>query len=311
MHCIDDGALDLNLLVALRALLAERHVTRAAARIGLSQPAMSHALSRLRALLDDPVLVRTSRGMEPTARAQAIAAPLEQALADLERIVAPAIGFDPSRSRQTFRVATMDYVELVLLPSLLARLWAEAPSVDIRVKSLAGSGFQDLADGRVDIAIGPVFPGRTGQRGIFVQKLWSERFVCVVRADHPAVGKRLTLETFLNLPHALVAPRGESAGGVVDAALARIGKKRRIAIEVPHFLVAPHVVKSTDAVLTLAARVARELGPALGLRQLPPPPELSLSGFDVSLVWHERRRADAAQAWFRGVVASIAKSLAP
>ena len=308
MHAVHLEGLDLNLLVALRALLAERHVTRAAARVGLSQPAMSHALARLRGLLGDELLVRTTSGMKPTARAEAMALPLERALEDLGRVLAAPETFEPARSMRTFRIATNDYMELVLFPRLLARLWREAPGIDVRVRNIEPRPHEELAEARIDLAMGVSVQLATPEppQGTRVQRLVSDRFVCVVREGHPTVKKRLTLDEFIALPHALVAPRGES-GSVVDSALAKLGKKRRVAVEVPHFLVAPHVVRETDVVLTLAARVANSLGPLLGLRQLAPP--IELEGFSMSMIWHDRQHADPAHTWLRGVIASVAKAL--
>ncbi len=300
--------LDLNLLVALRALLVERHVTRAAARVGLSQPAMSHALSRLRDLLGDPLLVRTPSGMRPTPRAEAMTAPLERALEDIGRLIASPAAFDPRLSTRKFRIASNDYMELVLFPRLLPRLWAEAPDIDVRLVNLDGGADRDLAEGRLDLAIGVV--GQLAEvetpRGLRSKELLSDGFVCVVREEHPVVKKRLSLDDFVSLPHALVAPRGEG-GSVVDSALARIGKKRRVAVEIPHFLVAPHVVREADLLLTLASRIAVTLAPLLGLRQLAPP--LELPRFTMTMVWHERQHVDPAHVWLRDLIASVAKDL--
>lgn len=308
MRDVHIAALDLNLLVALRALLAERHVTRAATRIGLSQPAMSHALARLRELLGDPLLVRTPNGMRPTARAEAMTLPLERALEDITRLLASPAAFDPRLSKRRFRIATSDYVELVLLPPLLRRIWAEAPDVDVAVTNLAGRAVEDLAEAETDMAIGIInhFGEAEPAQGIRFHRILSDRFVCVVREDHPVVKKRLALEEFCALRHALVAPRG-NAGSIVDTALAALGKKRRVAVEVPHFLVAPHVVRETDVILTLAQRIARSLGPMLGLRQIAPP--LELPGFTMSMVWHDRQHVDPAHTWLRGVVTETAKAL--
>jgi DNA-binding transcriptional LysR family regulator len=301
-------ALDLNLLVALRALLSERHVTRAAARVGLSQPAMSHALSRLRELLGDPLLVRTPSGMRPTPRAEAMTAPLERALEEIGRLISSPAPFDPRLSTRKFRIASNDYMELVLFPRLLRKLWHEAPSIDVRIINLGGDVSADLAEGRLDVAMGVVgqLTSADGPRGLRSRNLVSDGFVCVVREEHPVVKKRLTLDDFVALPHALVAPRGDG-GSVVDSALARIGKTRRVAVEIPHFLVAPHVVRETDLVLTLAARIAVTLAPLLGLRQIPPP--LELPGFTMSMVWHERQHVDPAHVWLRDLIATVAKDL--
>lgn len=307
MHEVNIATVDLNLLVALRALLRERHVTRAARSIGLSQPAMSHALGRLRELFADELLVRTPRGMQPTPRAEAIAPALSRALEDVARIVSPPEKFDPARSRRSFTILADDYTELVMLPKLLARLWAEAPGIDVRVRPQHAGWLDDLLEGRADIA---AIPGvRTAASGsVVVQKVLHEDYVCVVRADHPRVKKKITLADYLALPHALIAPRGES-GSVVDSALGRLRRTRRVAVEIPHFLVAPHVVRATDVVLMLAERVATVMAPPFELRVLAPPPELGLTGFDVSLAWHERQRNDDAHAWLRRHWLAVAKDV--
>lgn len=307
MHEVNIAGLDLNLVAALHALVAERHVTRAARRIGISQPAMSHALARLRERLGDPILVRGARGMQPTPRAEAMREPLERALGDIARVLSPPEAFDPARARRRFTIATNDYAELVLFPALLERLWREAPGVDVRVTTLQASGETELREGRAHLAIAPspLYAGAAAP-GVFVQRLFSDRFVCVVREGHPVVKKRLSLDAFCALPHALVSPRGEG-GGVVDEALAKLGKKRRVAILLPHFLVAPHVVRATDVVLTLAERVARSLAAPLGLVRVPPP--LEVPGFGMVMAWHEQNHGDAAHAWLRALVADVARGL--
>lgn len=308
MHDVHVGDLDLNLLIALRALISERHVTRAAARVKLTQPAMSHTLARLRSALGDPILVRTRSGMMLTARAQELAEPLERIMTDVGRLLAPSRAFDPALATRGFRVATTDYVELVLMPSVLERAWTEAPNVNVQLRALVGNGPDDLDEDRIDVVLAPIaLTG--GQRGsLLAQRIMTERFVCVVREDHPRVGKRLTLDRFLELPHALITPRG-AAGGIVDTALAKLGKRRRIAAEVPHFLVAPFLIEKTDLVLTVPERVAKALAPAAKIRLLAPPPELDIPGFDISLFWHQRYRADPAHEWFRRVITGVAKKI--
>jgi len=308
MHDVHVEGLDLNLLVALRALLAEQHVTRAAARVGLTQPAMSHALARLRIVLGDPLLVRTRSGMTLTPRAKKLIVPLDRIFADVAELVAPPEPFDPARSMRTFRVATTDYVELVLMPAVLSRLWREAPNVNVHLRTFGVRALDDLEDDRIDVALGPLAVSGGTSKQVRFQRLFAERFVCVVRQDHPSVGRRLSLEQLLGLPHALITPGG-SAGGVVDTALAKLGKRRRVVVEVPHFLVAPFLVEKTDVILTLAERVARTLAPVVRLRTLAPPRELALPGFDISLVWHERHQTDPAHIWFRSLVAKVARSV--
>jgi DNA-binding transcriptional LysR family regulator len=306
MHDAHVGGLDLNLLIALRALIVERHVTRAAARVRLTQPAMSHALARLRSVLGDPLLVRTRSGMMLTPRAEELAEPLERVLADVSKLIAPVERFDPAKSKRAFRIGTSDYVELVLMPAVLDRVWREAPNVTIHLRMLADLGSNELEGDKVDLVIAPRDTPGLRQGGVRAQRILTERFVCVVREDHPSVGKRLTLDQFVALPHALITPRGHT-GGLVDTALAKIGRRRRVALEVPHFLVAPFLVERTDMILTLAERIARALGPSVRLRMLTPPAELELPGFELSAVWHERNNEDPALTWFRGIVAAVAK----
>lgn len=304
MHDMHMAGLDLNLLVALDALLEERNVTRAAARIGLTQSAMSHALGRLRSLFDDALLVRSSAGMVPTARATELGPRVRRALDEVARALAPPAAWDPKTARGRIVVGTSDYGELVLLPRLVARLQREAPGVDLHVRTLAKDVARQLASGTIDVAVAPVGP-HDDAPGVFAQRLFDESFVCVVRKGHPLADKNLTLTRFAAASHALIAPR-ETEGGPVDDALARLGLARRVAVMVPHFLIAPHVVATSDLVLTVAARVAELLQKPLGLVSLDPPRELGLVGFTMSAMWHERTHGDPAQRWARALLAAVA-----
>ncbi|WP_437738166.1 LysR family transcriptional regulator [Sorangium sp. So ce1335] len=299
------AALDLNLLVVLDTLLAERHVTRAAARLGMTQPACSHALGRLRRALGDPLLVRGARGaMLPTPRAEALAPGLRAALRGLASAVRGEPRFEPATARRTFRLAAGDYAELVLLPPLLSLLAGEAPGVHVWMMPLALTREEvvaQLASGAVDVVIGP--PRRGWPEGLYVRPLFEERFRCVVRRDHPAARRRLTLDRYCALSHLLVAPRG-TPGSLVDDALTALGRSRRIAAAVPHFLVAPHVVAATDLMATLGARLVDATAAPLGLTVLPPP--LELAGFSLAMIWHERTHHDPAHRWLRDQVASTA-----
>jgi DNA-binding transcriptional LysR family regulator len=295
---------DLNLLVTFDALLAERSVTRAAERVGLSQSAMSNALRRLRAWLDDPVLVRTRDGMAPTRRALQLVDPIHEALAQVDRALASGRGFEPRTSRHTFRIATADVVEFMLLPRLLPRLAAEAPGISIEVSKLHG-GFpaEELRAGRLDLAIGTygdtVEPFRS-------QPMFEERFVCAVRKGHPAVRRRLTLARFVALGHVLVAPHGHP-GGIVDRLLAERGLARRVVTTTPHFLIAPILVAHSDLVATLPERVARQLASFLPLAIHAPP--LDVPGFAIHMAWHSRTADDPPHRWLRAVLTELAGTL--
>jgi DNA-binding transcriptional LysR family regulator len=299
--------LDLNLLVALDALLVEGNVTRAAERLGLSQPAMSHALNRLRVLLDDPILVRTPRGMVPTPRAEELAPAIHAALDDIDRALRGRPPFDPSTARRAFTIAAVDLSELTILPPLLARIAEDAPGIDLLVRPLRLDTIEEeLESGLVDVAF--VVLNADDDLGALRQRLFHESFVCVVRADHPTVGEALTIEEFVALDHALVGPRGRR-GGFVDSELARLGLTRRVALMVPHFLVAPMVVAKSDLILTLPERIARAFAAILPLRIVPTPAPLTLAGFDVSQIWHERQSLDPAHAWLRGLIADVCRKL--
>ena len=300
------SGLDLNLLVQLDALLAESHVTRAAQRAGLTQSAMSRALARLRELLGDPILVRTGRGMLLTARARALAAPLARALGELQAVVLERPTFDPATSTRTFTMAASDLAEALLLPALHERLAREAPFVDLAAVRVGKDPGPVLEDDAVDVAVDP----RRGASSpsIVWRALFHEDFLCVLRRGHPVLRRRggLTLERFLALPQVLVAPGG-SPGSLLDDALARLGQRRRIAVRVSSFLVAPLVVAGSDLVATLPARLARRMARSLPLVLRPSPVELA--GFDLQMAWHERFRHDMGHAWFRRVLAEVAATL--
>jgi len=292
-------ALDLNLLVALDALLAEGSVTAAAHRSGVTQSAMSHSLAKLRILLGDPLLVRTHAGMSPTPRARALAEPLTRALTELRSVLSSGTSFDARTSRRRFTIGTADYGALVVIPPLMKRLGREAPMVEVVQRPVPAAPADALEDERLDVVLSVQLEPRAT---LSAQKLFDERLVCVLRAGHPALARRrraLDLETFASLSHVQVAPRG-SPGGVVDDLLARSGVSRHVALRVADFLVAPLVVAESDLVLTVPERVARVFAPSHGLAVVEPPE--SLPTFTMWMVWHERRRHDPAHAWLRGVV---------
>ena len=301
MHRMNLASVDLNLLVALDALLAERSVTRAARRLGLSQPAASHALGRLRYLLGDPLLVRSGSQMVLTPRAETLVGRVRAALDAAANVLEAPGAFDPARETRPLRLAGTDFTQVGLLPRLSARLAEEAPALDVWVHPNSDEMLSLVAQGEIDIALGPV-------RGLAVnlekESLFEERFVCMVREGHPLARGRVTIERFAKARHAMIAPRG-TAGGIVDDLLLRHGLARRVALRIPHFLVAPHVVAQTDLVLTLPERVARLYEKHLAIRILRLPMEVP--GFTVSMVWHVRSQSDPAQVWIRRMIREVAK----
>jgi len=309
------AALDLNLLLLLDALLHDPHLTRAAAVVGLSQSAASHALARLRAHLGDPLLVRDRARLVPTPRAESLREPLARALEALALALSPPAAFDPATSRRRFVIAAADYAQLVALPPLVARLASEAPGIDLVARDIGAAPFSEsLAAGDFDLAIGPPASVRTKTPAgatpgaIRERRLFTERFVCVVRAGHPRVGRRLDLDTFVALPHAFVAPRG-TAGGIVDDVLAERGLSRRVSLMVQSFLVAPWAVASSDLVITLAERLARAFQSQVpaALRVLEPP--LPLPRFTMSMLWHDRAHDDAGHRWLRKLLVDVCRAV--
>jgi DNA-binding transcriptional LysR family regulator len=292
--------LDLNLLRVLEAVLEHGTVTLAAERLGLSQSATSHALERLRRALDDPLLVREGRKFVPTTRAENLRGPLREALNLLDVALSPPQPFDPQTEKRTFRIATSDYAEFLLIPRLVERLSREAPGIDIAVVPLSAA--EDLQSADVDAAIGlsQLFQRASGVRK---RALFSETFSCLLRPNHPALERPWTVKNFAKLRHAMIAPTG-NPGGIVDDALAKLGSERRVVASVPHFLIAPFLIPNTDLVVTLPSRVARAFASSLGLVVVEPP--LKLPGFQMHLVWREQMHRDQAQVWFRNELRHVA-----
>lgn len=295
---------DLNLLVVLDALLTESSVTRAAKCVGLSQSATSHALGRLRGLLNDPLLVRTPRGMALTPRATGLAAPVRNALEQLEQSLAPPRPFDPSQSRHEFNLLLEDAGQVGLLPLLAERLKSEAPGVDLRIHPATGGSPTDaVALGSVDLALA-VSPAPT--EGIRAEVVFTTPYVSIVRAGHPEVGTRLTLKRFSELGHITLAGPG-SVDLEIDRMLAVRSRSRRAALSVPSLLPIPWLVARSDLVATVPALLLgldRERLPLA--RHTPPIPIDSTTG---SLVWHERTHHDGAHQWLRDVVREACQAL--
>ena len=298
IDAMDIRSVDLNLLVALEALLAERNVTRAAARLNLSQSATSAALARLRHVFRDPLLLRTARGMLPTSKALELAEPVQQVLTEIVRLVQPSGPFNPGEARATFKIAASDYVEFTVLPRLLAQLDAQAPGARIAMKAMDFEAIgRWLESGDVDFAIMSIANAPPDVRA---RALYTEQFVCVARLDHPRVGRTIDLDTFCELDHVMVSARSGVFSGATDEALAMHGRKRRVKLAVPHYLLVPEMVQCSDMIGVVPKRLARHYADRLRLIEPPVP----IRGLRVALVWHERTHRDPAQVWLRNVVAN-------
>lgn len=284
--------IDLNLLVILDALLAERHVTRAAERLHLSQPAVSHALARLRELLNDPLLERVGSTLVPTARAQELAQPLAEVLTQVQALLAPET-FDAATASRSFRLAMSDYGAALLLPGLVHDLRSTAPGIDLVVTQASRETMlEQLLAGDIDLALGvfPVVP--SGLRSV---TLFEEHFSCLLdRAALPA-GAALTLPAYLARPHVVVEMRGGGAAEIGQA-LTAMHAHRRVAVSLPHWNVAPQLIAGTDLILTVAARGLRQIAhPQLAVLPVP----FALPAFSFVMVWHQRRDEEQGLQWLR------------
>ncbi|HAT32596.1 MAG TPA: LysR family transcriptional regulator [Janthinobacterium sp.] len=301
MRQMDLSAIDLNLLKLFEALVRERSVTQAGLRLGLSQPAASRALGRLRTMLGDRLVVRGKLGLELTPRGEALAGPVSKLLDDARGIVSPAV-FDPASAAGRITIAAHDHLSLVVLAGLSARLERHAPALSLHIAQPAGDNVRLIEQGGADLALGifKALPGSFHRRD-----LYADSFVCVARSDHPGVADGLSLERYVSLRHIAVTISGvgESA---VDLALSTLGLTRRVALRVPHFLAGAMLVADSDMIFTLPSRLARLLAKRLPLALLDLP--LQLAPLSPAMIWHERFQRDPAHVWVRQQIVDVVAS---
>lgn len=286
-------SLDLNLLKALDALLDERNVTRAASLLGVTQPAMSAMLTRLREAFDDPLFVRAQRGIIPTERAMELAKPVKQVLSEVAALLQPQ-DFEPGSATLTFTIAATDYALRAIAVPFLSALKRLAPHMRVALVPVEDQKLQtQLERGEIDLAL--VTPQST-PTGLHARRLFDERYVGVVRTGHPVMQgrRRLTLNQFCALDHALVSYTGGGFSGVTDEALSKHGKQRRVTLSVKSFLVLPEILRASDLIAIVPRRLA--VGVA-GIVMFEPPVEIP--GFTKVAAWHERTHRDLAHRWLR------------
>lgn len=291
---MDLREIDLNLLVVFHQLMAERRVSRAADALGLTQPAVSNALGRLRRLFGDELFRRTSRGMEPTPFAEALAGPVATALGLLHQAVNQRTAFDPATSERAFTIGMTDIGEIYFLPTLMDALRRDAPQLSISTVRNTAINLRDAMEaGQVDLAIG-LLPQL--KAGFFQRPLFSQRYVCLMRRGHPLSVAPLTLDAFSAAEHVVVMSAG-TGHGRVDALLDRQKIARRVRLRLPHFVAVGHILAASDMIATVPARFAEKVAEPFGLAIVEHP--ANLPEIAINLFWHARQHQDPANRWLR------------
>lgn len=306
MSDVNLSAIDLNLLVVLDAVLEEGSATRAAARLHITQSAVSNALRRARELFGDELVVRRPYGLAPTSRALAIAPTLRGVLDGARSVLAGAPAFDPATTTRCFTIACSDAIGVTVLPALLRRMRVHAPRARIRMITIERMVATDgLARGEVDLLVGipPVLASAWR-----AEPVYNDPMSCIVRKGHPTIGKSLTLARYASASHVEVALFGEP-DDLVDRALAKHGRTRTVAIAVPHFTSVPLAVLETECIATLSTRIARAFAARMPLVVLRPP--VRLPRLAVQQIWHQRNDDDPAIAFLRAQVKAAARDARP
>ena len=305
---------DLNLLIYLDALLRKRSVTKAAEAMGISQPAMSNGLQRLRTLFADPLLIRTKEGMSPTERAEQLQPLIRDIVASVEKAVEPDKGFDPQVSDRVFRLSVSDYSECTLMPPLLTRLARIAPNIALDILTPSDVSFEDVESGTVDLVINrfDVLP-----QSFHVKTIWRDGFSCMISRQNP-IRKDFSLESYLAASHVWVSKTGMGIGvgvepsavqqlGWVDDALARLGEKRRIRVFTRHYQAAMQLAELRDLVITLPSKSANLQKGNPDIVILPPPFEIP--DIELKMAWSPLLQHNPAHQWLRGLIAEVASEL--
>lgn len=289
--------IDLNLLVVFDLLYQEQNTQRVALRLGITQPAVSHALKRLRRLLDDELFERTSHGLQPTPRASQLHPGIADALARMNDTLNLSGDFNPALSERTFHLNMTDIGEIVFLPRLLQHLSQQAPGVSLNTVRRHDSDLKyELEEGQIDLAIGLI--PQLGA-GFYQQRLFVQRYVCLMRDDHPLAAGSFSLEDFRSAPHAVVVAQG-TGHGIIEAQLAHAGVVRPVRLTLPHFAAVPYIVSSSDLIVTVTKKLAEATCDRFGLIAREHP--LAFPEIPINLFWHRRFHQDPGNRWLRGLM---------
>ncbi|RPH52764.1 MAG: LysR family transcriptional regulator [Lysobacterales bacterium] len=298
---MDITDVDLNLLVVFDALLRSRSVTGAARQLGMSQPATSFALNRLRKTFGDPLFVRTARGIHPTPLAEGLAAPLEAIIDRIRSDLLQQPTFDPATAQRAVTFNMQDIGELVFLPRILDRLSAIAPGLQVRSVNLPVTELEPaLRMGEVDLALGH-FP-EFASAALYQQRLFTHSFVCIVRADHPTIVGHMTRKQFMEGQHAVVHPAGQMNDSL-EAELQAQGLTRRVSVRVEHFLAAPTILSQSDLIFTVPYAIGASLAKLGDIKLVKPP--FKARPRIVRQHWHSRFHHDAANRWLRSLMVEL------
>lgn len=303
---MDLSRIDLNLLVSLDALLSERHVSRAASLVGLSQPGMSSALARLRRLVDDPLLIREGQSLSLTPRAQSLAQPVREALATIRRALEDRPAFDPSVDECTIRVSCSDYSAVLLIAPLVRRLMLEAPGVAIQVQPRSADPVESLRGSQTDLVIEPT--AVMGEASLPSRSLFEDRWRCCAWSGNTRIGDTLTPETFAELGHIVYSMGPGAPMSLADDFLGRSGMRRRVEFSVESFFLAPLLLQGTDLVALVLERVIPLLQRMADITVLEPP--VAIPPIVQTMWWSPVRTADPAHRWVRERLAAIAGEFA-
>ena len=307
-----NGKVDLNLLEYLDVLLREKNVTKAASHLGLSQPAMSNGLRRLRTLFDDPLLIRTSEGMTPTERALELQPMIRDVLAKVDRAVQPQAAFDAANTEQIFRIMASDYAESTLLPPLLLKLREQAPGISLDIMTPSDVSFHDVEQGNVDMAINRF---DSIPQSFHQQSIWQDTFACLLSVENPIV-ENFTLQNYLQAQHVWVSKTGMGVGvgvdpddvqrlGWVDEALTGLGEKRHITVFTRHYQVAMLLAEQNDLIATIPSKAAKLN--ANNPRVVIKPPPFAIPPIDLKMAWSPLLQNSPAHKWMRRLIIDVAR----
>ncbi|RUR31415.1 LysR family transcriptional regulator [Vreelandella nanhaiensis] len=292
--------IDLNLLVVFDLLYQERNTQRVALRLGITQPAVSHALKRLRHLLNDELFERTSQGLQPTPRASQLHPGIADALARMSNTLNLGDVFNPALSERTFNLTMTDIGEIVFLPRLLQHLSHVAPGVSLSTVRSHSHGLKyEMEEGQIDLAVGLI--PQLGA-GFYQQRLFAQRYVCLMRHDHPLATGDFSLETFRSAHHAVVVAQG-TGHGVVEEQLVRAGVNRPVRLTLPNFAAVPYIVSSSDLVVTVTDKLAEATCERFELTVREHP--FAFPEIPINLFWHRRFHQDPGNRWLRGLMFSM------